>query len=301
MPDTNPLVTVVVSCYNHGKYIEQTLHSVLKQNYKSIQLIIIDDFSNDNSCEVIKNWIEKHETGIFIKNNQNLGITKSFNNAFKLIKGDYFIDLAGDDILLPNCIQKQINAYTTYPNSTIGMVYGNTRVIDKDNNELYTYYEKFSQKKKTTKPADGLIYKEILDQSNIICSVSALINKNIFQELGGYDENLIYEDYDLWLRLARKYLILYVDDIIVEKRKLSCSLGHTNALKLNKRTRLFKYSTYIIVKKTLKMNKTKLEDEASMKKIFYELKGNLKALNFLLILKYLNLLLKFQFRTFKVV
>lgn len=299
MPNANPLVTIVVSCYNHSMYVEEALNSVINQNYKSIQLLIIDDCSTDNSCEIIEKWITKHKIGTLQKNANNLGITKSFNNAFKFIQGEYFIDLAADDVLLPNCVEKQIDVYKNYPNSAIGIVYGNTRVIDKDNNYVYTYYEKFPQNKKTIKPTDGFIYKELLNHSNIICSVSALMNKKIFQELGGYDESLIYEDYDLWIRMARKYSILYLDDIIVEKRKLISSLGQTNALKLNKRTRLFKHSTYLIVKKTFKMNRTKLEDNASMKKISIELKGNLKALNFLLILKYLILILKFKFRTFK--
>ncbi len=301
MLNTNPLVTIVVSCYNHSNYIEQTLYSVINQSYKNIQLVIIDDFSNDNSSDIIEKWVTKHKIGIFKRNKQSLGITKSFNNAVKLIKGDYFIDLAGDDVLLPHCVQKQISIYKNHPKSNIGIVYGNTRVIDKANNYLYTYYEKFSQKKKTTKPEDGFIYKELLNHSNIICSVSALINKKIFKELNGYDENLIYEDYDFWLRMAREYSILYVDDIIVEKRKLSSSLGHTNTLKLNKRTRLFKHATYLIVQKTFKMNKNKLEDEASIKKIFFELKGNLKALNFLLFFKYIILIVKFKTRTFKTI
>ncbi|WNH07725.1 glycosyltransferase [Thalassobellus suaedae] len=296
MPNTNSLVTVICSCYNHSKYVEKSLDSVINQTYKNIQLIIIDDYSNDNSVEVIENWISKNQIGLLKKNDKNLGLTRSVNNSFKYVEGDFFIDLAADDKLLPHCIETQISVYKAYPNNLIGIVYGNARVIDNNNNTIYTFYNKFSQSKKTTKPEEGFIYKEIINHSNTICSVSALINKKVFEELGGYDENLVYEDYDLWLRIARKHSILYVDDILVNRLKLNNSLGSTNYFRFNKKALKFKYSTYCIVKKTFKMNLSKEEDQASIEKIYLETKGNLKNLNVLLIIKYFILLLKFKFR-----
>ena len=60
---------------------------------------------------------------------------------------------------------------------------------------------------------NGKIYKELINHKNTICSVSALNNSKVFKTLGGYDESLVYEDYDYWLRVARKHPILYVDKI----------------------------------------------------------------------------------------
>ncbi|MDO7138310.1 glycosyltransferase family 2 protein [Algibacter lectus] len=296
MLNNNSLVTVICSCYNHSDYIEKALNSVINQTYKNIQLIIIDDYSNDNSIEIIDRWILKNETGIFIKNVKNLGLTKSVNDAFKNVNGSFFIDLAGDDVLLPHCIETQISIYNAYSQDKIGIVYGNAKVTDTISNTSYIFYDKFLQSKKTTSPTDGFIYKEILNHSNTICSVSALINTALFKKLGGYDENLAYEDYDLWLRVARKYSILYVDKILVERIKLKTSLGNINYQIFSKKALQFKYSTYIIVKKTLKMNLTKEEDLASIQKIKIEVKQNWKALNVLLIAKYYILLLKLKFR-----
>ena len=296
MSNLNYLVTVICSCYNHSKHIEKALNSVINQSHKNIQLIIIDDCSDDDSVEIIDKWILKNQTGLFIKNTKNLGLTKSVNASFKNVKGSFFIDLAADDVLLPNCIETQLSVYKNYPNSLIGIVYGNAKVIDKQNDKTYIYYNKFSQRKKTIKPGDGLIYKEILNHSNTICSVSALINTSVFKELGGYDEQLVYEDYDLWLRVARKYNILYIDNILVERIKLKNSLGNINYSRFNKNVFKFKHSTYLIVKKTLKMNLTKEEDLASIEKIKLELKQNYKIVNILLIAKYYILLLKFKYR-----
>lgn len=299
MLNTPLLVTVICSCYNHSKYVKKSLDSVINQTYKNIQLIIIDDYSSDNSIEVIENWISKNKTGLFKKNDENLGLTKSFNKSFKYVEGDFFIDLSADDILLPNCIESQISIFNAYPKNVIGIVYGNAKVIDISNNSTYTYYDRFTQSKKTTKPEDGFIYKEIINHSNTICSVSSLINKKVFEELGGYDDNLIYEDYDLWLRIARKYSILYVDTVLVERIKLNNSLGSINYLKFNKKALTFKRSTYCIVKKTFKMNLNKEEDQASIDKIYMEAKGNLRNLNILLVIKYFILLLRFKFRILK--
>ncbi|MWW26607.1 glycosyltransferase family 2 protein [Algibacter lectus] len=296
MLNLNSLVTVICSCYNHSDYIEKALNSVINQTYKNIQLIIIDDCSNDNSIEIIDKWILKNKTGLFIKNAKNFGLTKSVNSAFKNVEGTYFIDLAGDDVLLPHCIETQISIYNAYSQDKIGIVYGNAKVTDTINNTSYIYYDKFFQSKKTTSPTDGFIYKEILNHSNTICSVSALINTALFKKLGGYDENLAYEDYDLWLRVARKYSILYVDKVLVERIKLKTSLGNINFQRFNKKALQFKYSTYLIVKKTLKMNLTKEEDLASIQKINLEVKQNWKVLNILLIAKYYILLLKLKFR-----
>lgn len=291
MQKTNPLVTVVCTCFNHSAFVKTALDSVVNQNYKNIELLIIDDCSTDDSVPVIEEWIAENNFGRLIINKSNLGLTKSFNKAFKQTKGDYLIDLSADDELLPHCIALQISVFNTYKTEQVGIVYGNASVINKASNEAYVFFNRFSQAKKASTPKDGFIYKELIDHSNTICSVSAMINRKTFKALGGYDERLIYEDYDFWLRVARKHYILYIDEVIVKRVKLKDSLGNLNYLGIDKKNYKFKQSTYLAVKKTLKTNKTKAEDKATMRKIRMEIKENIKILNLYLILKYLLLLL----------
>ena len=294
MPNTNPLVTVVCSCYNHATYIETALDSVLNQTYKNIELIIIDDFSNDNSVTIIENWILKNKTGVFIRNKENLGLTHSFNKAFEHVKGKFYIDLAADDKLLPDCIETQISVFQKFNSDTIGIVYGNAEVEDRINNNTYVFFNRFPQLKKTKSPQDGTIYKELINHQNTICSVSALNNSKVFKSLGGYDTSLVYEDYDYWLRVARKYPILYVDKVLVKRIKTKSSLGNTNYLRFNKKNYKFKNSTYHVVKKLLKLNKSKEEDFEAIGKINHEIKENIRILNLILVIKYL--ILRFQFK-----
>lgn len=294
MQKTNPLVTVICTCFNHRDFVKTALDSVLNQSYKNIELLIIDDCSKDDSVLLIKHWIDDNNFGTLIKNKNNLGLTKSFNNAVSKSKGEYLIDLSADDELLPHCIALQISVFNAYKTEKIGIVYGNASVINKSTDEKYVFFNRFSQEKKASSPQDGFIYKELIDHSNTICSVSAMIKRNAFLALGGYDERLIYEDYDFWLRLARTYYILYIDEVLVNRIKLKNSLGSLNYKGVDKKSYRFKQATYMAVKKTLTMNKNIEEDQATIRKILLEIKVNIKILNLHLLLKYFLLLLNLK-------
>lgn len=298
MPDIvseiHPLVTVVCTCYNQGKYVTKSLNSVLRQTYKNIELIIVDDYSTDNSVDIIKQWISQKKIGTLIQNKSNLGLTKSFNNAFKKIKGEYFVDLAADDVLLPDSIETQISIFNSYKKDPIAIVYGNAKVIDKINKNEYLFFDRFPQTKKTTNPKHGCVYKELINHANTVCSVSAMTKSSVFKKLGGYDEQLIYEDYDFWIRAARNHHIIFIDKILVERIKLKNSLGNTNYKIFGNNTLKFKYSTYLTVKKTLRLNQSKDEDKASIDKIKLEIKENLKMFNLPLFVRYLILMFKFK-------
>lgn len=107
----SPLVTVICLCYNHEKFVVEALNSVLNQNYQNIELIITDDCSNDNSKKVITDWLQDYPAVQFISSKINLGNTKTFNKALQFSKGEYIIDLAADDVLLKDCVERQINAF----------------------------------------------------------------------------------------------------------------------------------------------------------------------------------------------
>ena len=131
----------------------------------NIELIIADDCSTDNSKKVIDNWLKKHPNILFIPNVINLGNTKTFNNAVKHAKGDYFIDLAADDILLPNCIENQIKTFQNSKYKNLGIVYGNLIEIDENGNSIRNYYTEEDH------PESGDIYKMVIGRTTKICSV----------------------------------------------------------------------------------------------------------------------------------
>ena len=123
------LVTIICLCYNQQEFVLESLDSVINQDYKNIELIIVDDCSTDNSKSIIENWLADYPGIPLIANTTNLGITKAFNHALQLANGDYIIDLAADDILVPNCVRLQINAFKNSHYKNLGVVYGNAALI----------------------------------------------------------------------------------------------------------------------------------------------------------------------------
>ncbi len=115
-----PLVSVVVPCYNHEKYVKETIESIINQTYKNIELIVIDDGSKDNSVQVIQEMADKH--GFTFVHRPNKGLSATLNEGIRLSKGKYFCAIASDDILMLEKIEKQVTFMEANPE--YGMCYG---------------------------------------------------------------------------------------------------------------------------------------------------------------------------------
>lgn len=296
---THPLVTVICLCYNHAEFVVEALDSVQQQTYGNIQLIIVDDKSTDDSVAVINKWLEKHPGIPFIANKRNLGNTKSFNNALKMAKGDYIIDLAADDCLVENCVALQLQKFETslYPN--LGIVYGNVEVID-ENGQHIEYFFKVDENGRRIAPEPvGDIYRGLLNLDNNVCSVSSMVKKAVYDQFNGYDENLAYEDYDLWVKAARHYQFDFIDTILVRKRELRSSLSAQRFKKCNAKTRRFNYSTYLIVLNALRLNQNKAENKALLKRIHYEMDVCFRTIDPALLVRYIFLEIKIRMSLLK--
>src|SRR5688500_18926459 len=106
-----PLVSVICVSYNHARFVVEALDSVKSRTYLNIELIIVDDGSQDGSSRISQEWLKKYPQTVFLDLKQNIGYTKAFNKAFKLAKGEFYIDLAADDVLLPNRIEKGVQGF----------------------------------------------------------------------------------------------------------------------------------------------------------------------------------------------
>ncbi|TDW52578.1 GT2 family glycosyltransferase [Flavobacterium sp. 270] len=294
----NSLVTIICLCYNHEKYVVESLLSVIHQNYPFVELIIVDDFSKDQSVATILKWIKDYPQVQFIANETNLGSTKSFNKALKLAKGDFIIDLATDDVLLPNCVSLQLKAFKESPYKNLGIVYGNAELITENSAFDSYYFPVDSQKKTIEKRETGDIYLSVISGGNSICSVSSMVKKAVFDDLNGYDENLAYEDLDLWIRASRKYEVDFIDEILIQKRISTDSLGTHFFIKNDARSKKINFSTYLIIKKAITLNKSKIEHKAILKRMHFEMILAYKTADYKLLLKYVLLEIKQRFKIF---
>ena len=281
------LVTVICSCYNHTEFVTESIQSVLNQSYKNIQLIVVDDCSKDDSVSVIEKFIVDYPEIIFIRNETNLGLTKSVTNAMPYAKGDYFIDLAADDVLLPNCIEIQLNTFKNSSYKNLAIVYGNAELITEDGKHSSYYFDVDAHFKTKTKRPSGAIYGNVISAETTICSVSSMCKKAVFDQLNGYDTNLSYEDFDLWIRISRDYNIEFVDEILIQKRIVTNSLQTTLYAPKSKTSN----STYIILKKAYHLNRNKNEHRILTKRVNFEILNSFRTSNYFLMLK--NMYLRF--------
>nr|WP_315162136.1 glycosyltransferase [uncultured Flavobacterium sp.] len=296
MNSHNPLVSIICHCYNHEKFVVDSLNSVLNQIYTTIEIIIVDDCSNDNSVSVIIDFVAKHPEIIFIRNTQNLGITKSFNNALKTAKGEFIIDLATDDILLPDCIALQVATFQNSPYENLAIVYGNAELIAENGKFKSYFFEVNASKKVITKRPTGAIYATIITSGKTFCSVSGMIKRDVYDTLNGYDERLEYEDYDFWIRASRDYEIDFIDEILIQKRVVTDSLETYFFKKNNARAKKINHSTHLILKKVIQMNRNKTEDLALQKRVHYEIIHCWKNKNYSLLFKNLSLRIVLSWR-----
>ncbi len=288
----NPLVSVICLAYNHENFVVETLNSVIQQNYRPIELIIVDDCSLDTTKLEINNWLLSHPEVQFIANEFNIGNTKSFNKALKIAKGEYIIDLAADDLLLPSGIQLQINAFQKSKFQNLGVVYGNAEIINEDGSFNSFYFPVDKNGKVVSKRTIGDIYSSVLSTGDSICSVSTLIKKSVFDFLGGYDETLAYEDLDSWIRASREYEFDFIDEVVVKKRTVGNSLGSNFYKKKHK----INFSTYKILKKALKLNRSKVEDLALQKRVNHEIIHSFRNQSWTLLIKNIVLRLSIAYR-----
>lgn len=203
----SPLVSILCLCYNQATFIRESLDSIKNQSYTNYEILICDDFSKDNSVEIIEQWISENPTLsiTFIKHLENKGICKTLNELLSLCKGKYIQMLALDDILLPNKLESHTSILENSSETQV-MVFTDAYIID-ENSQLYEntfipYHFHFLEMK------TGNFYDR-MSRDNFIPAMSCLLKTEIVKNEGGWDENLTFEDYDMWLRLSKNYDFIY--------------------------------------------------------------------------------------------
>jgi GT2 family glycosyltransferase len=217
-----------------------------------------------------------------IKLQKNVGICKAFNIAFKVATGDFLIDLAADDILLPNRLSHGINSFQRVADD-YGVIFGDAEWINEGGEHLHFHSARFPH---SNVPV-GDIYKDLVERY-FICSPTMMFRRSVLDRLNGYDESLTYEDFDFWIRSSRHFKYHYDSQALVKKRKVRNSLSHEQFKILNKHS----VSTYRVCVKVLELNRTLEEQRALRIRIQYEIRQSIRTLDIRLAYKYALLWIK---------
>ncbi len=254
--DATDLVSVIVICYNHARFVVQCLESVRVQTFPQVQLIIIDDCSQDGSASLIRSWIEQTGTPCtFIAHEKNRGVVPTFNEALDLSTGKYIAMVAADDVWMPIRLEAHVSAFHSLRDE-YGVVYSDARVISEDG---VTVAQSFIDSYRPgNKRPQGNILKDLLS-GNFLPAMCTTIRRGCLNLVGKYDESLAYEDYDMWLRLAACYRFKYLDEIVSEYRIVASSLYQSLTSDAEKR-KMMAISEYRMVEKALWNNRLSKEE-----------------------------------------
>lgn len=184
-------ITVIIPTYNKADYISQTIESVLQQTYQNVEIVIIDDCSQDNTEAAVQKYVSDRIR--YVKHSQNWGPGATFNDGIANARTEYVTLIASDDILLPQHLELVMGAFEK--DEQLDVIFPTLKIIDEHNREL---------KKTISPPFDNKyqLLNHLFYKGNDVPSPGVSFKKSIFEKIPAFNPNLILmHDYDLNVRL----------------------------------------------------------------------------------------------------
>jgi len=225
MPATSePEVTIVTPCLNAARFLEQTILSVLDQDYPRIEYVVMDGGSTDGTIEILR----KYGHALHWESAPDRGTADAINRGFARGKGEILGFLNADDLYRPGAVSAAVRLLRE--NSGAAGVYGDAWWIDEDGARIAPY---------PVRDFD----RALLEQECFICQPASFFRREAFESTGGLDPDLqLTFDYDFWLRLTRTFPLRRIDAILAESR-----MHHANKT-LSQRDSLFR-ETFQVLKR----------------------------------------------------
>ena len=225
MNDT-PLVSVITATYNMGRYVADTVDSVLAQTHWGVEAIVVDDGSTDDTPDVLARYAD--DPRVKIVRQDNAGQTVAKNRGLREATGAYVGFCDADDLWRPDKLERQLPSFA---DERVGVVYGNFQFIDGQGRPIETY---------RPPTFSGRITGELL-VDNFVHFPTALVRREIIERMGGFDESLTMGiDFDLWLRISVDHDFLYLPDILVDYRIWEGQMSHRTGERLDNAFRLMR-------------------------------------------------------------
>lgn len=205
------LVTVLMPSYNHARYVEQAVRSVFDQSYRPLELVVVDDGSSDGSVEILERLRRVAPIPMRVIPAQHRGLCAALNLGVRDARGEYISVLASDDAYLPNKLELQMPLLVHHPNAPL--VHADFEVIDGDGRRTGLRGDDY-----LPPLARGDALRGLLMLQSEVRSVTVIMRKAALLAVGGYDESLRAEDWQVFLRMAKLGPFLAVDSPVVLRR-----------------------------------------------------------------------------------
>ena len=206
MEKNEPLVSIIMNCYNCESYLNESIESVLNQTYKNFEIIFWDNNSTDNSSVIYNEYKNNDNRLKYFYSKTHTMLGEARNLAIEKASGEWIAFLDCDDIWLPEKLEKQINLYYEINNSDVNLIYGQSLIFNdstllsnsKGVQKLNKYRNKFLLKKLP----EGKIFNKLLF-INFIPLVTAIVKKSSIEKVGKINVKYnILEDYELFLKIT---------------------------------------------------------------------------------------------------
>lgn len=204
--------SVVVPLYNKVPYVVKTLKSVFDQTYRDFELIVIDDGSTDDSLSVVQSVMDNCVIPYQLVHQENAGVSTARNNGVAISHGEYICFLDADDWWAPSFLEKMDELISDFPDAGI---YGTN----------YYYIKNGQQRIGVTASTGYINYCQIYSAGLVmpLTSITVAINSIVFNEFGGFNPNLkLGEDFDLWIRIALRYKVAFLNEPLAFYNQDSC-------------------------------------------------------------------------------
>jgi glycosyltransferase involved in cell wall biosynthesis len=218
--NSTPLVSVIVPAYNAERTISKTLHSVVTQSYTNIEIIVVDDGSEDNTASVVRSF-SRRDSRIQLFQQPNLGVARARNLGIENSSGELIATIDADDIWFQQFIEKLVFCMKE-AGPSVGLAY--TWSLDIDEEDRFTGEFRASR-------IEGEVYATLLTHNFIGNASASLIRRECIEKAGNYDSGFMQanaqgcEDWDLYLLIARYYLVRVVPEFLVGYRRAKASMS----------------------------------------------------------------------------
>ncbi|MDH6099002.1 glycosyltransferase [Anabaenopsis sp. FSS-46] len=212
MTQSNPIISVTMTTYNHEKYIGEAIESILNQTFSNFELIIVNDGSNDRTHEIIQQFKDERITYIY---QENQGTSRALNRAILASRGKYVAFMSGDDICYPNRLAIQYNYLL---NSGQKIVFSWVEFIDDNSNiHLGEHISKTSSNHPNRSRTEILRY--LFFNCNYINAVTGFIIRDLLVDAGLFNlASLQLQDFEMWIKLVKKYEIHILPEKLIKYR-----------------------------------------------------------------------------------
>ncbi len=217
-----PLVSIVTPCHNSAAYLPDAIASVLSQDYPRIEYIVMDGGSTDGTIEIL----ERFKGRLHYNSAPDLGAADAINQGFRISRGSVLAWLNADDTYLPGAVSTAVRQLSSAGEAAA--VYGEGLWVDEAGNQLRRY-------------PTGNVSVETLSRECCLCQPACFFQRDAFEHVGRLDPELQSAfDYDLWIRMARAFPMVHLDQCLATSRM------HRKSKTLGRRAEVFDESFRVL-------------------------------------------------------